>query len=66
MWAVTATDGIKAVFALLEHGASPSTKDRVGATAMNWAIERGRKDILEILAKYQYGMDTELVSTSGI
>lgn len=69
MWAVTAAsadDGRKAVHALLENGASPSTKDRVGATAINWAIERGRKDILEILAKYEYGMDTELVSTSGI
>lgn len=27
--------------ALLEHGASPSTTDNVGATALNWAIERG-------------------------
>ena len=46
--------GLRAVHGLLEAGASPSSQDAVGATALTWAIERGRKDVLEILAKYEY------------
>ena len=46
--------GLRAVHGLLEAGASPSSQDAVGATALTWAIERGRKDVLETLAKYEY------------
>jgi len=29
-------------------------------------VRAGRKDILEVIAKYEYGMDTEILSSSGI
>ena len=66
MWAATAAEGLPVVHALLEAGASPTTKDDDGASALNWALERGRRDILSVIAKYEYGADTELLETSGI
>ena len=50
--------GMTAVHGLLEAGASSSSQDAAGATALTWAIERGRKDVLEIIAKYEYEPNT--------
>mmetsp|Transcript_40165 Transcript_40165/g.98695 ORF Transcript_40165/g.98695 Transcript_40165/m.98695 type:complete len:280 (+) Transcript_40165:3-842(+) len=58
MWAVTSKGGVPLVQLLLDRGASTTAEDNVQATALTWALERGNKDVIEVVAKYTYGVDS--------
>jgi hypothetical protein len=45
--------GMRAAQGLLEAGASVLTEDGAGGTALRWAVEAGRTDMIQLLAKYQ-------------
>jgi len=63
MWAATSkgAEGYNAAAVLLEAGADPLAEDKSGATALTWAMEAGRKDIMELIAKFQFGADAEFI-----
>jgi len=44
---------MRAAQGLLEAGASVLTEDGAGGTALRWAVEAGRTDMIQLLAKYQ-------------
>lgn len=53
--------GLGMVELLLERGASPLVEDKVGATALDWAFEKGDKAIMEVVAKARYhDVETEV------
>ena len=51
MWAATSKMGLPLVELLLERGASVTAQDDVNATALDWAWEKGNKDVIEVLAQ---------------
>lgn len=65
MWAVTGANarGLAVTKLMLEAGADTAMEDHGGATALSWAVERGNKDLLTLVAKYQFGENIELMDS---
>jgi len=44
---------------LLERGADATLKSNVGQTALDWARERGKSEVVALLSEPRYAMKTE-------